>query len=241
MGIAVPTLLGVGSLVLGGVGAGLQFFGQRQAAQAQEQYAILNSQAQIAQASMSGRIAQAQAAMAETQARAEQANQLANAAALRREADSRSRLAAENMRRMQDEQARWRDSLRARQAASGVVNTTGSPLDLLADAAEAQQMELADSLYQTDLERRSLLDQAQGEERGAAISGIQGNLRYLEGVAAGTAARAAATQARIGAAQARDTGAAQRVAAGAGLAGNFAQLGGDAYSVYRQGGFRFGR
>lgn len=241
MGIAAGTLLGLGSLVLGGVGAGMQYFGQRQAAQAQEQYAILNAQAASAQASMSGRIAQAQAAMAQTQAKAEQAAQLGNAAALRQEADNRTRLAAENIRRLSEEQERWRDSLRARQAASGVSNTTGSPLDLLADAAEAQQMEIADSLYQTENERRQLLTEAYAQERGAAFSGIQGNLRYLEGRAAGTAARAAMSQARIGAAQARDTGAAQRVGALAGLAGGTASLGSEAYSLYRQGAFRFGK
>ena len=240
MGIP-PALLSVGSLVLGGVGAGLSYYGNRQAAQAQEQYSVLNAQASAAQASMSGRIAQAQAALAETQARAEQANQMANARALRGEAESRSRLAMENTRRIREEQDRWNASLRARQAASGVVNSTGSPLDLLASAAEAQQMAVAETMYQNENERRQLYTEARQQEQGAALSGIQGNLRWLEGRASASAARAAGAQSKIDTAQARTTGAAQRFGAFSGLVGAGAGLASDAYSFYRQGGFRFGK
>jgi chromosome segregation ATPase len=239
MGIA-PALLGVGSLVLGGVGAGLQYFGQRQTAQAQEQFGVLNAQAQAAQASMQARIAQAQSQMQVVQARAEQANQLANAQALRGEAENRSRLAMENARRMREEADQWNASMRAKQAASGVVNTTGSPLDLLANAAEAQQMQVAELMYQNENERRSLYNQAAQQQQGAAISGISGNLRWLEGRAAASAGRAAGYQAGIDTAQARALGSSGRIGALAGLGGNAAELAGSGYSFFRQGAFRFG-
>ena len=48
------------------------------------------------------------------------------------------------------------------------------PLALLEDAAEKQEMVIAEGAYQTELERRQLFLEASNTDRGAVFAGIQG-------------------------------------------------------------------
>lgn len=230
--------IALASLALGAVGTGLQFYGQQQAAATQQQFALLNAQAQSEAASMQSRLAMANAQLQQTQANLERSAQEVNAQALRGEADARTRAATENARREREAQREWMARLRAQQAASGLVDSTGSPLALLEKAAEQQQLSIAEGLYQTELERRTLFQEATNTDRGAAFAGIQGNLRYLDGLNQAAAFRQEGIQSRINALGTVAQAQASQAGALGGLIGNVSGLASSGYNFYRQGAFR---
>lgn len=228
------------SAVAAAVGSGVSYYGQQQAAKSQEQFATLNAGAALQQATMQSRLAMANAQMEQQQASLEQAAQQVNAQALRGEADARTRAATVNASREREAQREWQAQLRARQAAGNVVDTTGSPMALLEKAAEDQHLAIAEGMYQNELQRRSLLHEAANTDRGAAFAGIQGNLRYLDGLNQASAYRAQGYQAQINSLGEIATARAGAMASTGQLLGSVAGQAKQGYDFYRQGAFRFG-
>lgn len=230
--------IALASLALGAVGTGLNFYGQQQAAASQEQFALLNAQANLESTNMQSRLAMARAQMEQTQANLERSTQEINAQAIRGEADAKTRAAVANAARERQDQEEWNARLRAKFAKSGAIDTTGSPLALLEQAAEREHMAIAEGMYQGELERRQLFYNARETDRGATFAGIQGNLRYLEGLGQASAFRAQGYQGTLDSMGTVATARASRSAAVGGLIGGIAGLGSQTYDFYRQGAFR---
>lgn len=165
------------ALILGGIGAGVSAYGQYQAARTQDVMARYNAQQQEKQAQQQLLSMQTQAALQkqtaeanfrlraqEAQARFNNAESLQNQA-ITQDSVNRANLAkrAEMMRRVQGEQ-------RAKIAASGAVESTGSPLDLLAETAAQIEMDKQEQVYSQGQQRQTLFREADMERLGGEFA-----------------------------------------------------------------------
>lgn len=178
--------------VLGLVGAGVQFAAQRSAAAATERIAQYNYANQMANARMAHMTQMAQVQMIQRQSEimtrqaeinfnlaSHQAQaRIRNAQIQRDYAEAQTRRSQENIRRQRDDYTRFKAMQRARIASSGVLETSGSPLELLAETAGQMQLALNEIHYQADLERREQYHRAAFEEFGGKmdLAGAQANL-----------------------------------------------------------------
>lgn len=251
--MSVPTAIGVASLVLAAAGTGLTYYSSQQAADQNQRMALLNMRQQQDAASMQARIQQAQAqfeaSQSELQARQQEAQAAAKnayATSVRTEADNRAKANQENIEKAR----RDADKLKAMQlsalAKNGIVDTTGSPLDLLAETADAAHQAAGEAGLQTEAERRALFHEAASSEFDAGMIGINANMSRLQaarsqanGVAALASGRLESTQARITGLGAIASAQGARTAATAGLVSGIGGLVGSGYDYYRQGNFRF--
>ena len=85
-------------------------------------------------------------------------------------AEAQSRVARESIRRKAGENQRAQGQQRAAIAASGIVESAGTPIDILAETAAQVQMDREDSLYADELNRRSLFRDADMERLGGRIT-----------------------------------------------------------------------
>lgn len=165
------------SLFAGLAGAGYSAYSSRQQGKTAEAIAqynahqeTLNAQMQLmaaeAQAKVQKRIAEAQFRLRQGEANAH----FANALTLERTAEVQSRVAREGIRRKATEHDRLRGTQRAMIAKSGLVESTGTPLDILADTAAQIQLERQDALYADELNRRSLFREADLERLGGRLA-----------------------------------------------------------------------
>lgn len=255
MGLEIGTVLGIASLVVGAAGTGLAYYSSQQAASQQQRMALLNMRAQQDAANMQARIQQAQAqfeaAQAELLARQQQTEAAAKnayAASVRTEADNRARANQENIERSRRDAEKLKAMQLSALAKNGIVDTTGSPLDLLAETADAAHQAAAEAGLETEAERRSLFHEAASAEFDAGMLGINANMSRLQaarnqasGVAALAAGRLNARQAQIEGLGAVATARGARTSATAGLVQSLAGLAGTGYDYYRQGAFRFSK
>lgn len=229
---AIPAII---ATAVTAIGTGISYYGQQQAAKTQSTFALLNAQAQQAQASMQSKMAVSQAAFNAQQVANEQKAGLVNANALRDEADQRTRASQINIARNQEDQARFRSMLLARQGKSGTVAGTESPLEALKKTAELQASENSEMAYQTEIQRRQLFREAEGAERGANMLGIQRDITLMEGSARASAYRAQGVQAQLqGIAGVQAARGASYAAAG-GLLSGLGQQGSTLYKDFRLG------
>lgn len=131
---------------------------------------ILNAQMQLmvmkAQTKLQQRMAEAQFRLRQSEANAH----YANAAAIEQTTEAQSRVARESIRRKGNEYRRFQGTQRATIAASGLVESTGTPLDILAETAAQIQLEREGSLYTDELNRRTLFREADMERLGGKMA-----------------------------------------------------------------------
>lgn len=226
--------LGVAGLVVSAVGAGVSYYQQNKAADTQSEMALLNAQSQRQALEQQGRAASMQALINESLAQKERAAAEANARLLERQAAAGTRVTTENTRRGREDMARLMAVQRAAAAKNGFVDTTGSPLSLLASTAEEEQR-MADAMrYEDEMSRRSLFKEA-GEQRNAGImAGIAGLSARASGAAARSQAAMGQSQARLDLYAARAGASAMRTGAASGLISAAGGLATSAYQTYRQ-------
>lgn len=171
----MATAVVVGTIAL--VGAGVSAFGQYQQGQAMNAIAQYNARQQERQGRFQLMSAQAQAQLMKKQAEAnyrlraaEAGAKDANARTLEQQAFAQDRVARENARRRAGDMRREAGAQRQAIATSGVVEATGTPLDLLAETAETIQRDQAEQHYSNELNRRTLFREADLERLGGKFA-----------------------------------------------------------------------
>lgn len=241
MGLGIGTILGIASLVTGLVGTGVAYYGAQEASRSQDAIAASNAAFATQQARQNGELARMEAAMNQTLAQIDANAQRKNAEALRQQAESGSQVANENIRRTRREFDQLLSAQRASLAASGVIDTTGSPLKLLMQTAEDEQATAEQMRYEDEISRRQLFTEADMTERGASITQLQGAQYRFRGEQQAAAYRNQATQAKLDRYSANASSRAMRTAATGNLLAGVSNAASDAYTGYRNGTFNFGR
>lgn len=93
-----------------------------------------------------------------------------NAKLLTQQAESESRNVRESIRRKSEESGRFIGAQRAKIAASGIVESSGTPLDILAETAGKIQLEREDTLYADSVNRAALFREAQLQRFGGELA-----------------------------------------------------------------------
>jgi len=196
----------------------------------QERNATNQLMAMQTQANLMKREAEANAALRGMEAKA----MFANATAIEQQAIGQDAINRVNLKNRRDEMSRSMGQQRAAIAASGIVEASGTPLDILAETAGLIQRDQEEQNYTFELNRRTLFREAQLERLGGRMALAGASLDRQSGVAAaglqGAAARAeylsnmrGAQITRFGGDVARRTG---NLAAGATLLSGLGQAGG---------------
>jgi hypothetical protein len=228
------TALAVAGLVVSAVGAGVSYVQANAAADQQSQIALLNAQSQRQALDQQGRAASMQALINQTLADKDRAAANANAVALEQQAQTGTRITTENIRRNREEMARFAALQRAQAANSGFVDTTGSPLALLASTAEEEQKMADAARYEDEMSRRSLFREAAFQRNTGTLAGIEGLGAKIGGAAARAQAALGQSQSRLDLFAARAGASAMRTGATANLLSSAGGFGQDVYSLYRQ-------
>lgn len=176
MAVTTTALL-VAGLAATVIGAGVSAYGSYQAGQTQSAIAQFNAQAQEANARNQLAAMQTQAAIqastaqqnfrlrsAEAQARAN------NATAIEQQALGQDAIARSNLHKRREDFARMQGEQRSAIAASGVVESAGTPLDLLAETAARIQQDQEEQHYGNELQRRTLFSEAAQERLGGKLA-----------------------------------------------------------------------
>jgi hypothetical protein len=173
MAVATTTIIAAMAIVGGGVGA----YSSYQAGKSQQYMADLNSAAQARNAKMQLMGMQAAANVRKQEAEAKFALQASaaqgrfnNAKSIENQVIGQDRVDRANMRKRAAEAAEMQSTQRANIAASGVAESTGTPLDILAETASKIQMDREEQKYGTDLQRRTLFREAEMERFGGKLA-----------------------------------------------------------------------
>lgn len=193
----MATTVAVLGLVLGAVGAGVSYSASMSAAKDQSTFASLNAMSGLQQTRLQGESAALQAQMRQANAEAQQRSANNNATSMREQADAENRIAQENIRKGRIQFQHLLGQQRANRASSGVVDTTGSPLDILVSASEDQAQLETEQRWGAENQRRKGWRQAQIEQNQGNAFGVNAGLYALEGMAARADAAARGTQVRL--------------------------------------------
>lgn len=198
MAIATTTLL-IAGLAVAAVGAGVGAYGQYQAGQTQSAIANFNAQQQENQARSQMLAMQTQAALQRKEAEqnfqlrsAEAQARLKNAKTIENQALMQDAVNRENLKKRRDDFARMQGEQRAAIASSGVAESTGTPLDLLAETAAKIQQDQEEQHYSNEVQRRTLFTEAAYERLGGKLALAGATLDRDSGVAAAGLRSAAA-------------------------------------------------
>jgi hypothetical protein len=238
--MATEVILGVAALVVGAVGAGVSYSASTRAASAQEAIGLANAQAQTQALRQQGEVASMQAMINQSLADKDRQAAVANAKALEQQAEVGTRVSMENTRRGREEMARAMSIQRAQIAKSGFVDTTGSPLQLLASSAEEEQRMADEMRYQDEISRRSLFREAAMQRNQGTLAGISGIGALAGGAAARAQAAAGQTQAQLDLYSERAGAAGRRSAAVGSLLGDVGSGLASASNLKRRTPGRFG-
>ena len=241
MGLEIGTVLGIASLVSGLVGTGVAYYGAQQSAKSQDAIAAANAAFTTQQARQNGELARMEAAMNQQLSQIDANAQRRNAEAMRQQAESGSQVANENIRRTRKEFDQLLSAQRASLAASGVIDTTGSPLKLLMQTAEDEQATAEQMRYEDEMARRQLFTEADMTERGAGVTELQGAQYRFRGEQAAAGFRNQATQAKLDQFSANASSRSMRTSATGNLLAGVSSAASSAYTGYRNGTFNFGR
>ena len=233
MGFIVPFIVPILSLAATGVGAGMAYSAQKSAANTQSTFGLLNAQAGAQQARLQGRQQMLSAEIQAASARAQAASAANNAAGMKDQVEAESRIATENIRRSREEFARTLGAMRAQGSDSGLLETTGSPLDFLTKAAEDQQLYESEQRWSDENTRRSGFRAAAVEKARGSQLGLNAALYQLDGQASLAAGRLGVSQARMSGYAARAGATGMRREATAGLIGSATSMAGSAYQMYQ--------
>lgn len=165
------------ALVAAVIGAGISAYGQYQSSQTQSVIADFNAKQQEANARTQMLSLQAQAALKEREAQtnfklraAESQARFANARNMERQAKINDELARANLQKRRLDFARMQSTQRAAIAEAGVVESSGTPLDLLAETAALIQQDQEEKHYENELARRNLFTEAAFERLGGKFA-----------------------------------------------------------------------
>lgn len=174
MGIETALIIGAGVAL---VGAGVGAYGQYQQGKSQNAIAQFNAQQQEQQAKAQAMSLQTQAAQQQRDAEAnfklrslESNARLANAKNIEDTALMQSAVDRRNLRERREEFGRMAATQRAAIAASGVSESTGTPLDLLAETAGKIQQDQEEQHYLGEVQRRTLFSEAAMERLGGKLA-----------------------------------------------------------------------
>lgn len=238
--------LGIAAVAVSAVGAGLSYYGQRQAAATNLSLANYNAEVQGRNQRMQLELGLANAEMQRKQAEAQANYQAAaaqaginNAEATRQWADAAWEQRRNEMDKQRRDNLRLRATQRSKIAGSGLVES-GSPLAVLAETAGQAQLDLEEQAWAADVERRQSYAEARNQEFEGQLGIFQsGMTRQAAGQQSAldvAAARAGfgngMASIRLGMAGARADASASRWSAGAGLVSN---LGSAAFMGYQMG------
>lgn len=244
MAVATTTLLAA-SLALTAVGAGVSAYGQYQQGQTQNAIAQFNAKQREKDTALQLQSMQVQAALQKQQAeanfalRSAEANaRFSNADAMERNALAQDAVNRVNLRKRQEEFARMQSTQRATIAASGIIETAGTPLDLLAETAGAIQRDAEEQHYVGEVQRRTIFSEAANERLGGKLALAGATLDLKSGLAEASlreaAARGAAASGRAEANIIRMTGGAAAKAGTIGAVGTiFSGLNSAADTTFR--------
>lgn len=204
--MAVATVTAIIGATAALAGAGIAAYGSYQQGKTSEMMGRYNAHQQELNAKMQLMQMQAQSNAAKRAAEAEYAlrgqeaqAKFANAKTIENQVAGTSAAARETARRKTEEYQRFVGTQRANIAASGFVESSGTPLDLLAETASKIQLEREDSLYQDEMNRRSLFREADLERLGGHLALAGASLDRSSAVAgAGLQAAAGLAQYRSG-------------------------------------------
>lgn len=170
-------VLAVIGLVVGVVGAGVSAYGQYQSGKAQNAIAQFNAAQQERQSRSQLMAMQTQAALQRQQAEAnfklrgfEAEAHKNNAEAIDAQALAQDRVSRYNLVKRREDFARLQGQQRAAIAASGIVESTGTPLDLLAETAAKIQQDQEEQHYSNEVARRTLFSEAAQERLGGQLA-----------------------------------------------------------------------
>lgn len=167
----------VGSLVVGLVGAGISAYGQYQAGKTQNAIAQMNASTQERNAKMqlmasqASVAAQKNAAAAEFAMRAQEAKAAENnAISIENQAIGQDRINRANLGRKKQDYQRMQAEQRAAIIGSGIIESSGTPLELLAETAATIQMDQEEQFHQGELGRRTLFREADMTRLGGKLA-----------------------------------------------------------------------
>lgn len=165
-------VLGFIGPLLSAFGVGAEFFGGQASAKKQEELAMLNFQIQQDQFNFQRESSSMQSQIQQQIASNEKAALERNAVTLEQQANVATTAGRENARRTREDYARMLAAQRAQIAKAGVVDTTGSPLSLLAATAEQEQRAVDELAFQTEGQRRQLFREADNQRAVAFNAGL---------------------------------------------------------------------
>lgn len=177
---ALTTTLLIASTAATVIGAGVSAYGQYQSGKSQAAIANANAKEQERQAASTLRTLQSQSRMQETQAeinfkmrKAEADARLSNAQQMELQAQQQDAINRANMRKSRQDFAREQSKQRTAIAASGIVEASGTPLDLLAETAAAIQQDANERQFTAEQQRRTIFREADMERLGGELA-LQG-------------------------------------------------------------------
>lgn len=173
-GLEVALIIGAVAAV---AGAGVSAYGSYQQGKTQNAIAQFNAQQQEKQAAIQLQVMTTQAALEKQQAEANFALRNAEAQARFNNADLIADQVAQqdqvnrlNLRKRREEFGRMQGAQRASIAASGVSESSGTPLELLVETTAKIQQDQEEQGYINEVSRRTLLNESSMEKLGGRLA-----------------------------------------------------------------------
>lgn len=192
------TALAIVATVASVAAAGVSAYGQYQAGQQQNAIYQFNAQQQENQARMQALSMQTQAALQRQQSEANFKLRTAEASAKRQNAKSLENQALQqdavnriNLQKLSEDRARMRGTQRQTVAESGVVESTGTPLDVLVETVSKIQQERDEAAWIGELRRRTIFAEAARERLGGELAFAGATLDRDSGIASAALREAA--------------------------------------------------
>ena len=180
MAIATTTVLIAAAAAAAIAGAGVSAYGSYQQGKTQDAVAQFNAKQQEQQARQQTMALQTQAAMQKNDAEAnfrlreaEAKARMNNAKAMEQNALAQDAVNRENSRKRRTAFERQTSEVRSAIAASGVVESSGTPLDMLAETAALIQQDQEEQHYVGEVQRRTIFAEAAFERLGGKLA-LQG-------------------------------------------------------------------
>jgi hypothetical protein len=187
------------ALVLTVIGAGVGAYSSYQSGKNQQIMADMNAAQQERNAKTQLIAMQTQANLAKRDAEAnfmlrsaESQARMNNAKSIENGQLGQDRINRVNLRKRREEMSRFQGTQRANIAASGLVESTGTPLDVLAETAATIQQDQEEQFYGMELQRRTIFREAEMERLGGRLALAGATLDRNSGVAAASLQQAAA-------------------------------------------------
>lgn len=199
--------------VVSTVGQGYSYYTQTQASKSADAIASVNAQAGLESARARGESAQMQATMASVQAQKDQEAAQNNAAAIESQAEMQTRVAQENIRKARMAFEAKLGQSRSQSGGSGILDSTGSPLEFLVASAADESLLESEMRWQDETDRTASGNAIQNERLKAGSAGINAGLYSIQGLQAAGNARVEATQLNLNMLGERARNRGQRMAA----------------------------